>query len=140
MIYFLDTNIFLRTLVKENEEVYKNCYSLLNNIKHNKYEAVTSHLVLAEISWTLSSYYKFPKNKVILGLNSIINLRGLTLIDNFDMSQALVLYKNKEVKYIDSMIASMPELQMKKWSIVSYDHDFDKLGVKRIEPQNLINS
>jgi len=140
MIYFIDTNIFLRTLIKEDEKAYRDCYSFLQAVKVNKYEAVTSYITLAEIVWTLSSYYQFPKSQVIKGINGVINLRGLSLIDNFNMSQALILFKNNNVKYIDSLVASIPELQVKKWSIVSYDRDFDKLGILRIEPQKLINS
>lgn len=65
-------------------------------------------MVLSEIAWTLLSYYKFSKPEVVKALRGIVNLRGLSIIDKFQFS--------------------------KNWIIVSYDHDFDKIDIKRMEP------
>lgn len=134
MIYFIDSNIFLRLLIREDEKVYQCCYSLIEAIKKGKLEATTSNLVLAEIAWTLSSYYKFPKDRVVLALESIVNLSNLSIVDKYQLLLGIQLYKSKSVKYIDAMIASNTELRDKSWKIISYDKDFDKLGVFREEP------
>ena len=134
MVYFIDSNIFLRLLIREDERVYQLCYSLLEAIKKGKLKAATSNLVLAEIAWTLSSYYKFPKDKVIIALEGIVNLSNLSIVDKYQPLLGILLYKGKSVKYIDAMIASNINLRNKSWKIISYDNDFDKLGVFREEP------
>lgn len=134
---FIDTNIFLRTLIEEDEKTFKDCFQLLQNIKTNKLRGVTSSVVLSEIAWTLLSYYKFSKLEVVKALRSILNLRGLSIIDKFQHEVALSLYEKSSVKFIDALIASIPDIFSKKWTIISYDKDFDKVGIKRMEPHQI---
>ena len=100
MRYFIDTNIFLRVFVKDNEKAFKECLVLLTIVKENKIEAYTSSIVLAEINWTLGSYYHFSKPKTIRCIKSILNLRGLKVEDKHEMIRALQLYEKNSVKYI----------------------------------------
>lgn len=137
MKYFIDTNIFLRTLIKEDKKSFKDCYHFLETIRLNKLKGVTSHLVLAEIAWTLSSYYQFNREEVAKAVNGIINLRGLKIIDGYQASLAVSFYQSKSVKFIDAMIASIKQLLTKKWIMVSYDQDFDKLDINRREPDQV---
>jgi len=136
--YFVDTNIFLRTLINDNQEMHNDCITFLKLVKKNKYKAVTSGIVLAEVIWTLSSFYKFNKDKVVQAVKSIINLPGLKVVEVSDYQKAIELYADNSVKYIDSVIASCDKLQDKKWTVVSYDKDFDRLGVVRVAPGNLV--
>ncbi len=138
MLYFIDTNIFLRVLVKEDEGVFKDCQKFLNLIRQNKIKASTSTIILSEIDWVLESFYKFPKEKVIEGLSSILKLKNLKITDRFNPDLAIEIYKNSLVKFIDALIASNPQIFQKKVIVVSYDKDFDKIGVKRKEPKEII--
>lgn len=137
MKYFIDTNIFLRTLIKEDERTFKECYRFLQAVKQGKVKAVTGHIVLAEVAWTLSSYYGFSKKKVVKALEGILNLGGLQITDGYQARISLELYKRKQVKYIDTLIASIKEIHAKKLTIVSYDTEFGRLGVLRKEPQEI---
>jgi len=138
MIYFVDTNIFLRTLVKEDEKSFRECYLFLDLIKKRKISAFTFSLVVAEIDWVLESFYKFDRSEVIRTLDSILRLRGLKIIDRVNPKLALKIFRDKNVKFIDTLIASNPAIFQKKVIVVSYDKDFDKIGVKRMEPARLI--
>lgn len=138
--YFIDTNIFLRTLIKEDIKIFADCYKILEAIKLNKIRGLTSNLVLAEIVWTLSSYYNFSKENIIKALKSIINLRGLKIVDNYQSHVAVSFYEKRSVKYIDAVISSIKQIETKKWVVVSYDQDFDKLGVLRKEPSLVLQN
>ncbi|OGG00592.1 hypothetical protein A3D78_02325 [Candidatus Gottesmanbacteria bacterium RIFCSPHIGHO2_02_FULL_39_14] len=134
MIYFIDSNVFLRLLIIDNKKQYNDCFSFIEAIKQNKFDAITNTLVLAEIVWTLLSFYKIPKEKVIEGIKGIVQLRGLKIIDSYNQLLALKLYEIYSIKYIDSLIASSEGISNKKICIVSYDTDFDKLRLLRKEP------
>ena len=136
--YFVDTNIFLRTLIKDEQKSFDECCRFLKTVKLNKVKAASSSLVLAEVIWTLSSYYGFSKEKSIQAVKSILNLRGLKIVDRFQPRISLNLFSKRNVKYIDTLIASIKEILAKKWTVVSYDKDFDKLGVLRKEPGEVI--
>lgn len=140
MRYFIDTNIFLRVLVKENKTQYSHCYSVLKTIKENALNAQTSTIVLAEIVWTLSSYYKFSKKDTATAVKSILYLRGLDIEDHYNYPKALELYETYSIKFIDALISSHPEIQEKKMTIVSYDQDYKKLPILFLTPEQLINS
>lgn len=137
MKYFIDTNVFLRVLIKEEPLSYNSSVKLMEKIKKGNLKAVTSSLVLAEIGWTLGSYYKFNKIDIIRSVKSILGLHGLVIIDETNWLYALDLYSTKKVKLIDCLIASKEEIREKKWAVVSFDKEFDKLGVKRVEPADI---
>lgn len=136
---FIDTNIFIRAYAKEDEKTFAECALLFKNIKLGKLKAIISSLVLAEINWVLTKTYSFSKSEVFRILRGIGNLRNLRVIDQTDLRQALSLYQEKNVKFIDTMIATH-ELVQRGVKVVSYDQDFDKLPVKRIAPARLLKS
>lgn len=136
--YFLDSNIFLRILTADDEKMLLECVQLIEKIKLGQIKIMTSNFVLAEIVWTLGSTYKFDKTKISDAIKVIVNMPSLKIDDNCDTIKALELYSSKSVKYIDALIASNSEIQLKKMTVISYDKDFDKLGVKRVEPGMLI--
>jgi len=139
MIYFIDTNIFLRVLVKEEEKAFRECVQVLNLIKQNKIKASTSSLILSEVEWILEVFYHFEKQKVVDALKSILNLKGLKILDKFDPRITLEIFQEKNVKFIDALIASNPLIFKKAAKVISYDKDFDKLKIIRIEPKAIIS-
>ncbi len=138
MSYLIDTNIFLRVLIREDETSFQSGLQLLEEIKLKKWDAFVPGIVLSEIAWTLKSYYGFSKSEIVSALRSIQNLRGLTLIDNYNYQLALDLYHHHAVKYIDACIASLPLIQEDGATLISYDRDFDKMGIDRKEPIHIL--
>lgn len=136
-IYFIDTNIFLRTLVKENEKTFKESVGILKLIKNNKIQACTCNLVFAEVDWVLEKLYKFSKQQAIEALEGILELKNLKIFDTANFLFGLNLYKNNNAKFIDCLIAANCLFSKHNAVIISYDKDFDKLNVKRIEPNQL---
>ena len=90
---------------------------------------------MSEIDWVLESFYKFPKERVIEGLSSILKLKNLKIKDEFNSHLALEIYEKFPIKFIDALIASNLQIFQKKAIIVSYDRDFDRIGLKRVEPK-----
>lgn len=137
MRYFLDTNIFLRFLVADNAVAHRDCQLLLELVEAKRIKAITSALVFAEIVWTLQSFYKFPRVKISEALK-ILARSGITFDNRMDALRALEWYGAHAIKFIDAMLASHPSVHAGKVVLVSYDRDFDILGVKRIEPREIL--
>ena len=135
--YFIDTNIFLRAIVRDDEKTFKECVTLLDNIKKGKISAYTSSLVFAEIQWTMKSFYGYKKEECIKALQSIQALPHLKTKNRTSLPQALNLFDAHAVKFIDALIASDPAIQTGKVSVISYDKDFDKMNVNRVTPRRL---
>ncbi|OIO16168.1 MAG: hypothetical protein COX44_03255 [Candidatus Portnoybacteria bacterium CG23_combo_of_CG06-09_8_20_14_all_37_13] len=140
MIYFLDTNIFIRFFVKEDKTTFDNCFHLLKLIESNKINAYISSIILAEVAWTFNRPYKFSRTKIAKHLKSIIALKNLKFADNMNLIRAIELYSKYNIKFVDCLIASDENLFNKKAVLISYDKDFDKLPIKRIEPEELVKN
>ena len=133
-LVFIDTNVFLRAIVKEDEQTFNECLSFLKAVSDEKIKAITSTLVFMEINFVLLSFYKFPKEKVQQVLESILDLPHLKIVDIFDMREAIEIYKKTKIKFVDCLLASL--LKKKDFKIVSYDLDFDKLKIERLSPKD----
>ncbi|MFA5770598.1 MAG: PIN domain-containing protein, partial [Patescibacteria group bacterium] len=59
--YFIDTNYFLRLLLRDDEKQFEEVYSVFQQAVNQKVKIYTSVIVFFEIYWVLSSFYK--KNK-----------------------------------------------------------------------------
>jgi len=137
-LFFVDTNIFLRIFVKEDEKTYKDCLNFLKLVSAKKIKAYISTIVIMEINFVLTSFYKFQKENTAQALRSIISTPGLKIIDDLDISHALELYTNSNIKFMDCLIASSSLLQKNKACIITYDKDFEKLPVITKQPGEII--
>ena len=135
--YFIDSNILLRVIARDSEKSFRECFDFLQKVESGKINAVTSNIVLAEVVWVLDSFYEMNKTKIAEALERMKGSRFFKLIDNYDFDLALSFYSRYGIKYVDAIIASNRDVQSKKWVIVSYDKDFDKLGVIRKEPSQI---
>lgn len=135
---FIDSNIFLRIIAKDDIEKLKDCEHLIEKISQRKIKAFTSSLVLAEVIWTCLSYYRLNKSQSAQILQGILNIKNLKIQDKHDPFLALEYYRTLKIKFIDCLIASNPDIASGKASIVSYDRDFDLLSIRRREPRQLL--
>lgn len=137
MEYFVDTNIFLRFLVKDHEDMYRECYQIIKMIKNEDLQVKISTLILSEIVWVMVKTYGFKKQEVIERVESILNMKNCSFTEDFNRGIALQMYKRNNIKFIDAMIASHSKILDKEMRIISYDQDFDQLDVERVEPSEL---
>jgi len=135
--YFLDTNIFLRAIVRDDAKKAKECEALLQAIMEKKIRAFTSHVVLSEIAWVGRGVYKMSKQEIIDAVRGIATIKNLKIRDRFNAFIALEYFEAHNVKFIDALIASDSSFVKGAFVIVSYDRAFDKLGIQRVEPDKI---
>jgi len=131
---FIDTNIFLRYLTKDDPVQYPRCRTLFKKAQNGEMLLVTSTLVIAELIWTLTSHYQVSKEQIIEKISIIIGSAAVQIPDKEFIAEALVIYARKNLDYIDAYNAVLlRHLNLK--AIYSYDQDFDKIeGIDRLEP------
>lgn len=135
MKYLIDTNIFLRVLINEDEKSHAESVALIRQIKRNQLHALLPGLVLAELAWVLRSFYGFTRGETVKGVEAVVHIRGLEILERYDYQLALSLYKKFNVKFADACIATLAGPNR---VIVSYDKDFDLLPVRRLEPKAVL--
>jgi len=131
---FVDTNVFLRYLTKDNPSKYERCREIFKRALEGEITLSTSEMVIAELIWTLLSYYKVPKAEVVEKVSVILGTENLFVPDKDVLADALVLYARKNMDFIDAYNAVFMKYQGIR-EIYSYDEDFDMIeDIERKEP------
>jgi predicted nucleic acid-binding protein len=130
----LDANILLRYLLDDVPELTDRCEALLLRVQRGEEMVWLPDIALADVIWTLRSFYKRSKAEIRDILLPILSLRGIHLRDRAVIFHALTLFAEKNIDFSDSLIAA--EMLTRGYAeIYSYDRDFDKvLEVERVEP------
>ena len=105
-VYFVDTNLFMRYLTNDVPVQADAVESLLQRAAKGKVNLITTGMVIAEIVWTLESFYELEKKKIQEMVLGILNTDGLEVIDSDLILQAIVPYADKNVDYIDAFNAA----------------------------------
>jgi len=133
---FVDANVFIRLITKDDEKKAEKCYLLLKKAEDKKILLTTSESVLSEVVYILISkkLYGLSAKKTRDLLNPIINNRGLKIDFRKEFLRALDIFSDFNVDFEDALtVAYMKNRGIKK--IYSYDRDFDKFDfVKRLKP------
>jgi len=131
---FVDTNVFLRFLTGDDPAKFERCRRLFEQALSGAVTLHTSELVVAELVWTLLSYYELPKPQVIEKVGQILNTPYLTVTNQDILAEALVLWSRHNCDFIDAYNAALMRRQALT-DVMSYDTDFDLFpSLRRQEP------
>lgn len=96
---FVDTNYFLRFLIKDNVQ-HKIAKSLFLQAARGKVELMSSIIVIFEVYWVLTSYYGKEKTQVSSILLEILNL-NFSLEEKEILRQALEYFNKSNLSLED---------------------------------------
>lgn len=132
---FVDTNVVLRYLTRDDKVKAERCKKLLQDAVSGKSPSLfISDMAVAEIVWVLESVYKLSSSEVNEKLEVILAAPNLEFQNKAIVSQCLVIYATYNVDFIDAYQAVLAQ-HLGISRIYSYDTDFNKLaGVERVEP------
>lgn len=133
--YFVDTNIFLRFLLKDNEKQHNLAEMLFRKAEEGKISLWTTDIVILEIIWTLKSLYDYPKKETHVAVTNLFGINNLKVNNKKLLIQALKNYTDYNVDFADAYNYQLA--QTYKHKILSFDKDFDRLG-KRENIEKLI--
>lgn len=103
---FVDTNLFLRFFTNDVPDQADAVEALLRRAMAGEFELITNSLVMAEIVWTLESFYKLPKSSIEEKILAILNTPGLEIVDGDLVLQAITWYVTLNVDFIDAYNAA----------------------------------
>jgi predicted nucleic acid-binding protein len=133
---FLDTNPIIRYLTGDDPDQAARSYRLFERAARGEVDLVTWEAVLVEVVQVLSSkaLYNLPRDEVRRHLSNVLALDGLTVPHKRTFLQALDLWVNHNVDFVDALCAAHME-RLKITEIASFDTHFDRLPqITRVEP------
>lgn len=131
---FVDSNIIIRYIIDDIPEQSEIFSLLLDKAEMGDVELVCNSMVIAEIVWTLSSFYKFSKEKITEVLQGIIASKLLSFCERTILLRSLEDFKDLNIDFIDAYIAAWMN-----------DHDvqdlytFNKKHFKRLSHVNVLD-
>lgn len=99
---FVDTNVFLRFLTNDDARKAKRAEALFKEAVEGKARLRTSLLVIAEIVWTLESFYGLEKKEIADKIAVILNTPNLICPDAALIRLALDTYAQENIDFIDA--------------------------------------
>jgi predicted nucleic acid-binding protein len=133
---FIDANIFIRHLTRDDPEKAQACFDLFRREERNEVNLTTSEAVIAEVVYVLASkqLYNLPREQIRELLRPLVSLPGLKLAQRRMYLRALDLYAAYTIDFEDALLVAQMERQ-KVTEVYSYDRDFDQVdGITRLEP------
>ena len=130
-MFLLDANVILEVLYKRRK--WRESYKLLNRVKKGEITAFILHFTVHGIIAILGKPEVVSKF-----LSEITSWRGLRIID-LPVEEEIIASKLAEKTGLD-IDDRLQYYYAKKnrLAIISYDKDFDKVDIKRIEPKQLL--
>ena len=103
---FADTNLFLRYLTNDVPEQAGAVEQCLRRAAAGQLHLVTNGLVMAEIVWTLQSFYRLGRTDIKEKVVAIVNTAGLEVTEGDLVLQAISDYVEHNVDFIDAYNAA----------------------------------
>ncbi len=133
---FVDTNIFIRVLAKDDLIKSERCFNLFKKAELGSIELHTSESIIAEVVYVLESKRLYNVERKIIAniLGTILKIRGLKIPHKSIILSSLNLYSQDNIDFEDAILISYA-LNSKSNEIYSYDKDISKVkDIKRLEP------
>ncbi len=138
---FLDTNIIIRYLTRDDEAKAAACFDLFERVSRGEEEVTTCEAIITEVVYALSSraHYGLPPDEIRARLAPVLAMRGLRLPNKQLYLRALDLYAAyPSLDFEDLLLAAYMERDGIQ-ELYSYDRDFDRIsGVRRVEPSRTV--
>jgi uncharacterized protein len=99
---FVDTNVFLRFLTNDDPAKGKRAENLFRDALRGKVKLATSLLVIAEIVWTLESFYNLEKSDIAGKVEKILNTPNVYCPEAPLLYMALDLYTHANIDFVDA--------------------------------------
>lgn len=133
---FIDTNIFIRYLTKDDQRKHRACLALFQQAERSEVSLTTSESVVAEVVYVLSSakHYGLSRRQIQVALSRLLILPGIRLEHHSTFITALGLYAENSIDFEDCLtVAHMKRERLTE--IYSYDKDFEPVqAIHRVEP------
>lgn len=137
-MHFVDTNIFVRLLAKDDPVKSDRCFALFKKAESGDIELHTSESIISEIVYVLHSkrLYNLERGLISKKLAVILKIRGLKIPHKITLVSALNLFAHNNIDFEDAVLISHT-IHSKSKEIYSYDKGIGKIeGIKRLEPWN----
>lgn len=133
MISLLDTNVIVRFLTGNKDEKFKGVFDFFQKIEKGKISVELKLIVLFQTIFVLKSFYKVPKGQIVKAMTGLLKFNGLKIKEKRIVVRTMEIWDSKNIEIVDAYLIACLEKDSQN-ILYSYDTDFDKFKIDRIEP------
>lgn len=130
----VDTNVLARFFTGEPPEMAVKARGLVERADNGEIVLVVLPVIVAELTYTLESFYEMERKEVATKLLSFLESRGIEAVESTRVMDALARCRDRNVHFADAYLAAAA-VDLGN-PVASFDRDFDKFkDVRRVEPK-----
>jgi predicted nucleic acid-binding protein len=130
----VDTNVLLRFLTGEPKAQAERARNLFNSAAAGEVVLEVPPVVVAEVCYTLESFYRVDRRELVDTLAALLSRRGVKVLEEAVVFDALKRLKEFKVGFADAYLAASAGAE--KIEVASFDRDFDRFkDLRRMEPR-----
>lgn len=123
--YIVDTNVFLRFLLKDNKKYFNQAQKYFAQAKEGKITLILLPQVLFEIDYVLRGVYSLSKKETVDILSTLVKSPALEIKNRKVLIEVVEKYKKINIDLFDIYLAGIAKQQKAK--LLSFDKDFRKI-------------
>jgi predicted nucleic acid-binding protein len=131
---YVDANVIIRHLTRDVPDMADQALSLFASAERQEVRLIVTTVTLAEVVWTLASFYKLVRHNIAERLLLFVTADGVEMESQDEAILALSIYRDRNVSFEDALLAARA-LLFGPVTIYSFDRHFDRIpGIQRRIP------
>ena len=102
----VDANVILRYLLRDDEVLFKEAFSLFEKVKVGEERVIIPESVLAECVYVLLKIYKVERQMIAEKLKGLFIYKGVVNPDKKDLIDSLTLFGKKNLSIVDCILCA----------------------------------
>jgi predicted nucleic-acid-binding protein len=109
LTHFVDANIILRFLLNDHPVLSEKAKQIFKDAENGKSRMYVDEVVLAEVVWVLTSFYKIDRLKVVESINLFLSSKWVVSKDKSTLIATLHTFEKTSLDYIDCWVLAKAE-------------------------------
>src|SRR3989338_2859411 len=123
----IDANIIIRFLLHDHPSLSSLAKSIFLKAEQGKIKLYFDEVVIAEVVWTLSSFYKIKKADLVDRMEKLLSQDCVVNSKKNIINKALLLYASSNLDYIDCWVYIVSKSQ--GMTLKTFDKKLKKLSL-----------
>ncbi len=123
--YFVDTNFFLRFVLKDNLSQWRIADNYFQEARSEKIRLVFLTEIILEIEYVIRKVYKLNRKIIFKYLSTLLAINSIEVPDREVLRKALLFYLEKNIDLIDVILFLKAKSQ--ESTVLSFDRDLKRL-------------
>ena len=131
--FAVDANVIIRYLMRDDETLFRQASAIMEALEDERIALECDPVLLGEVIWVLSSYYKLAKADISDKLQTLLKASGFLIPNKDRYLRALELYAGP-VPHFGDACACAAALEECEGRLLSFDRELSAVeGIRRTE-------